>query len=162
MRDRNSGNVGSVTHPFDVPVLGGFRVSSILSDAVQAESGPRTAKPILVAHRTFDTGSTLFCQFSAFNAMRDATTGKPRVTSSWRLLRADGSLVREQGPREVTPDAAGGVVRLYGISLAGLAPGDYALALTVRDDLAVKVVELTEPFTVQPGVGVSPVALMPR
>ena len=28
VRDRNSGRVGSVTHPFDVPVLAGFRVSS--------------------------------------------------------------------------------------------------------------------------------------
>jgi VWFA-related protein len=163
VRDRNSGNVGSVTHPFEVPVLDGFRVSSpILSDAVQAVSAARTAKPILIAHRTFDTGSTLFCQFSAYNAMRDAASGKPRVTSSWRLITRDGALVREQPAREVTPDAAGGIVRLYGISLAGLAPGEYALSLSVRDELGVKVVELKEPFTVQPGVGVSPVALMSR
>jgi hypothetical protein len=163
VRDRNSGNVGSVTHPFDVPALDGFRVSSpILSDAVQAERVAQTAKPILIAHRTFDTGSTLFCQFFAYNAMRDAASGKPRVTSSWRLVKSDGSLVREQPAREVTPDPAGGIVRLYGISLAGLAPGEYALSLSVRDELGVKVVELKEPFTVQPGVGVSPVALISR
>jgi VWFA-related protein len=163
VRDSNSGLVGSVTHFFDVPPLSGFRVSSpILSDAVQAESAARTAKPVLRAHRVFDTGATLFCQFAAFGAMPDAATGKPRVTSSWRLLRADGSLVREQAAREMTPDAAGGLVRLYGISLAGLAPGDYALALEVRDELGVKVVERREPFSVAPGVGISPVALLSR
>jgi VWFA-related protein len=159
VRDRNSGRVGSVTHPFEVPALEGFRVSSpILSDAVHAESGPRTAKPVLLAHREFDTGSTLFVQFSAFGAASDPATGKPRVTSSWRLVRADGSLVRDQVARPIAPDPQGGLVRLYGIALAGLAPGEYALSLEVRDELAIRLVERREPFTVVPGVGVSPVA----
>jgi hypothetical protein len=159
VRDRNSGRVGSVTHPFEVPALEGFRVSSpILSDAVHAESGPRTAKPVLLAHREFDTGSTLFVQFSAFGAASDPATGKPRVTSSWRLVRADGSLVRDQAARPIAPDPQGGLVRLYGIALAGLAPGEYALSLEVRDELAIKLVERREPFSVVPGVGVFPVA----
>jgi VWFA-related protein len=163
VRDRNAGLVGSVTHAFEVPALAGFRVSSpILSDAVQAESAAQTAKPLLLARRTFDAGATLFCQFAVFGAARDAATGRPRVTSGWRLLRADGSLVREQPARELAPDAAGGLVRLYGISLAGLLPGEYALALEVRDEIGVEVVERREPFTVEPGVGISPVALISR
>jgi hypothetical protein len=40
----------------------------------------------------------------------------------------------------------------------GLPPGDYELTLTVRDELAVKAVELREPFTVERAVGVSPAA----
>lgn len=163
VRDRNSGRVGSVTHPFQVPGLDGFRVSSpILTDAVQAESGPRTAKPVLLAHREFDTGATLFVQFSVFGAQKDAATAQPRVTSGWRLERADGSLVRDQAARAMAPDAQGGLVRLYGIALAGLAPGDYAFTLQVRDELALKVVERREPFRIVTGVGVSPVARLAR
>jgi 20S proteasome alpha/beta subunit len=44
---------------------------------------------------------------------------------------------------------------MYGITLAGLAPGAYELVLLVRDELQVKTIELREPFLVERGVGVS-------
>jgi hypothetical protein len=52
--------------------------------------------------------------------------------------------------------ADGRLLRLYGIALAGLSPGDYELTLAVRDELAVKAVELREPFTVERALGVWP------
>jgi hypothetical protein len=72
------------------------------------------------------------------------------------LKRANGTLVREVPARALNPSADGRLLRLYGIALAGLSPGDYELTLAVRDELAVKAVELREPFTVERGVGVSP------
>jgi VWFA-related protein len=156
VRDRTSGRIGSVTHQFDVPPLSGFRVSSpILTDALQTDaSGQTSAKPVVLARRTFLEGATLFCQFSAYGAARDAE-GHTRVSGSWALQRADGSLVREVPATPIGPAADGGLVRMYGIALAGLVPGDYQLILAVRDELGVKAVELREPFTVARGVGVT-------
>jgi VWFA-related protein len=156
VRDRTSGLVGSVTHEFDVPPLGGFRVSSpILTDTLQPESaGQANATPVLLARRTFLGNATLFCQYTVFGAERDPS-GAPHVTGSWALHRSDGTLVREVAPRALAPSPDGRLLRLYGIALAGLPPGDYELALAVRDELAVKVVEVREPFTVERAVGVS-------
>ena len=49
----------------------------------------------------------------------------------------------------------GALTRLYGITLAGLTPGEYELVLLVRDELQLKTVELREPFSVERGVGVA-------
>ena len=157
VRDRNSGRMGSVTHEFEVPVLEGFRVSSpILTDQIQADAaGVAVPKPVLVARRRFASGTTLFCQFTVYNAALAAATRQPQVTATWILRRADGGVVRQSEARTLTPAADGALTRLYGITLAGLAPGDYELVLLVRDELQVKTVELREPFAVERGVGVS-------
>ncbi len=158
VRDRNSGRVGSVTHEFVVPSLGGLRLSSpILSDAVEAERVARTAKPVVVARRTFSAGSTLFCQFAVYGAARDAASGTPRVSGAWTLRRADGTVVRSAPPQPLAPASDGALIRLYGISLANLEAGDYALQIDVRDELGVRAVEAREPFTVEPALGIAPV-----
>jgi VWFA-related protein len=155
VRDRTSGRIGSVTHEFEVPPVGGFRVSSpILTDSLQTDrTGQSTAKPVLLARRTFMEGATLFCQYTVYGAARDSAAA-PHVSGSWALTRADGTPVRQVPPRPITPGADGALVRMYGIALAGLPPGDYELALAVRDELGVKAVEIREPFTVERGVGV--------
>ncbi len=157
VRDRNSGRMGSVTHEFEVPVLEGFRVSSpILTDQIQADAaGVAVPKPVLVARRRFASGTTLFCQFTVYNAALAAATRQAQVSATWVLRRADGGVVRQSESRTLTPAADGALTRLYGITLAGLTPGDYELVLLVRDELQVKTVELREPFAVERGVGVS-------
>jgi hypothetical protein len=163
VRDRASGRLGSVTHQFEVPGLDGFRVSSpILTDQIQADAaGVAVPKPVLVARRAFASGTTLFCQFTIYNAALVASTRQPHVTGTWILRRADGTVVRQSEPRQVTPGADGALTRLYGITLAGLVPGAYELVLIVRDDLQLKTVELREPFRVERGVGVSPAPSSP-
>jgi hypothetical protein len=155
-RDGTSGRVGSVTHAFEVPPLTGFRVSSpILTDALQNDpTGQSPPKPVLLARRTFIGGSTLYCQFTAYGASLDPATRKPRVSGSWVLKRGDGTLVRESAATPLTPAADGNLARIYGISLAGLPPGDYELGLAVRDEIGVKLAELREPFTVERTVGI--------
>ena len=157
VRDRASGRMGSVTHHFDVPALEGFRVSSpILTDQVQADAAGRAVpKPVLIARRAFASGTTLFCQFTVYNAALAASTRQPRVTGAWVLRRADGTLVRQSEVRALTPAPDGALTRMYGITLAGLAPGGYELALLVRDELQLKTVERREPFVIETGVGVS-------
>jgi hypothetical protein len=159
VRDRNGSRVGSVTHTFEVPPLEGFRLSSpILSDAVQADGAAQTARPVLRARRTFSSDTTLFCQFTVYGAMRDAATRQPQVSGSWRLERADGTPVRSAEPRPITPSPDGHLVRLYGISLTGLLPGDYVLVLEIRDELGVRAAQAREPFSVTPGLGIVPAA----
>lgn len=156
VRDRTSGRIGSVTHEFEVPPVGGFRVSSpILTDSLQTDAtGQSASKPVLLARRTFMEGATLFCQYTVYGAMRDSA-GASHVSGSWVLKLADGTLVRQVPARAIAPGADGALVRMYGIALAGLSPGDYELLLAVRDELAVKAVELREPFAVERGVGVA-------
>jgi hypothetical protein len=157
VRDRASGRLGSVTHEFVVPALEGFRVSSpILTDQIQADpAGQAVPKPVLVARRAFASGTTLFCQFTVYNAALQASTRQPQVTGTWLLRRADGTLVRQSEARPLTPSPDGALTRMYGITLAGLAPGAYELVLLVRDELLLTSVEMREPFTVERGVGVS-------
>jgi VWFA-related protein len=157
VRDRNSGRMGSVTHEFEVPPLGGFRVSSpILTDQIQADAAGQTVpRPVLVARRRFASGTTLFCQFTVYNAALLAATRQPQVTGTWVLRRAGGGVVRRSEPRTLTPATDGALTRLYGITLAGLTAGDYELVVLVRDELQVKTAELREPFAVETGVGVS-------
>jgi VWFA-related protein len=156
VRDRNGAAVGSVTHVFEVPPLDGFRLSSpILTDALQTGGGLQPAKPVLLARRTFAAGATLFCQFNVYGAARDAATRLPRVSGRWRLDR-EGTTIRSAEPRPITPSPEGHLLRLYGISLVGLAPGDYELVLEARDELGVRAATRREPFTVTPAVGIVP------
>ena len=157
VRDRRGDRIGSVTHRFEVPSLQGFRMSTpILSDRVETPEGAASPRPVLVAHRAFPADATLYCQFAAYNAAVDPSSGKPRVSSNWRLETADGRLVREHGTRDLTPGPDNGLVRLYGISLSGLPTGEYELVIEVRDEVGVSAVQALEPFTVTPGLGVTP------
>jgi VWFA-related protein len=157
VRDRRGARIGSVTHPFEVPTLQEFRVSTpILSDRIEMLEGQSSPKPVLMAHRTFAADGTLYCQFAVYNAATDPAAGKPRVSSSWRLRTADGRPVRENGPREIVPGPENVLIRLYGIGLAGLPPGDYELVIDVRDDLRVRSLQALEGFTVVAGLGIGP------
>jgi VWFA-related protein len=152
VRDLNSGRLGTVIHEFEVPEVGGLRVSSpVLSDTV--ETGTDGAKrPVLKVRRSFAPGSVLYCQFSVYGAARDEKGSlMPRVTAGYEIRRANGSVFKRSRPTEITPTSVGALLRLHGISLQGAAPGEYDLVLTIRDELAGKTIEVDEPFAVEAG-----------
>ena len=150
VRDMKGGRLGSVIHDFEVPAAGTFRVSSpLLSDEVDKGDGSAAPKPRLRVSRTFAPDAMLYCQFAVYGAQRDPGDGMPRVSAGYEVRRADGSVFKRSPPTPIRPTSLGALLRLHGISLAGAGPGDYALRLTVRDDLAGRVIELREPFAIR-------------
>jgi VWFA-related protein len=152
VRDLNSGRVGTVIHEFEVPEAGTLRVSSpVLSDAVETGTDG-TRRPVLQVRRSFARDSVLYCQFSVYGAARDEKGSlMPRVTAGYEIRRANGSVFKRSRPTEITPTSVGALLRLNGISLQGAAPGEYALVLTIRDELAGKTIEVEERFAVEAG-----------
>jgi hypothetical protein len=106
-------------------------------------------KPVLVVRRSFPAGATVYYQYSVLGAAKGAD-GAVTVTGSHVLRGPGGVVVKQMAPRPIVPGADGGLSRLAGLNLAGLAPGDYDLLLTVRDDVAGQVVERREPFAILP------------
>jgi VWFA-related protein len=148
VRDKRSGRIGSVAHSFEVPTLGDFRLSSpILSDQVEPPTDGSAPKPVLLARRFFPAG-ILYCQYTVFRAQSDGTPPRPRVTGSYKVVRADGSVLRQSAATQVQPTSLGAVMRFMGINLGEAAPGEYELVLTVRDEVAGKSIEDRQPFTV--------------
>ena len=151
VRDRNRRRLGTVTHEFEVVSLEQLRISSpILTDAVQQAEG-RGLAPVLVARRTFPRGGALYCQFDVYGAARDKTTGKPRVSAGYEVRRADGTVARRGEPTPIEPTSLGYLSRMLAMGLAGMPAGDYELVLRVRDEVAGKVQEAREPFTLVTG-----------
>ncbi len=151
VRDRNSGAVGSLTHVFDVPELGGFRLSTpLLSDTLEpkppgSEGRPR---PALLARREFPTGSTLYCSFDVYGAGRDPQSGMPKVLAGFEVRRRDDG-VRRAGvePSEILPTSLGQVSRMIVTSMSGASPGEYEIVLRVKDAVDGRELEIREPFT---------------
>jgi hypothetical protein len=150
VRDKRSGRIGSVAHSFEVPSLGGFRVSTpILSDQVEPATDGGAPKPVLLARRFFPAG-LLYCQYSVFGARKDGDPPRPRVTGAYKIVRADGSVLRAAPPTPIQPTSLGAVMRFMGINLAETPPGEYELVLTVRDEVAGLSVAERQPFTIVP------------
>jgi VWFA-related protein len=146
VRDRRTGALGSVIHSFEVPEPGGWRISSpVLSDAPATESGGR---PRLFASRDFAPGGALYCYFEVYDAARDASTGRPRVSYSYSLVDGNGAVKLAGSPAPVAAGEGGRLARLVEVPLAGVGPGQYELVLNVRDEAAGSARELREPFRV--------------
>jgi VWFA-related protein len=152
VRDLKSGKVGSVVHEFVVPRLGELRVSSpILADELLPAEGAALPRPALLARRTFFAPlGRLYLQYNVYGAARDAVTTQPRVTGAYTLRRSDGTVARRVEPSRIEPTSIGALQRLIGISLQGVAAGEYTLVLAVKDELGAKSLELSEPFTIVP------------
>lgn len=147
VRDRNSGRLGSVTHDFDVPVRRGLGLSSlIVTDTIEvpAPGSDGPPRPVLIVRRLLAPGSTLYYQYSVFNAAR-AASGETRVKAGHVVRRADGTVVKELKPTPLIP-APGGMSRFAGISLAGMPAGEYELVVTVTDEVSGETLEVREPF----------------
>ncbi len=152
VRDKNSGKVGSVMFPFQVPELTAFRASSVtLSDTLQPEPPGEKAKvprPVLLARRTFAPGAELYVQFSVFGAAKDKASGMPKVSAGYQIRAADGTVKGGVPSSTIRPTSLGHLSRLMATTLKGYAPGTYDFSLSVKDEITDKTLEIHEPFTV--------------
>jgi hypothetical protein len=145
VRDARTDAVGSALHTFEVPAPAGLRLSSpILTDVLDTADRPR---PVLKLARRYAAEGALYLQYRVFGAAKDPSAGRPRVTAAWTIRGAAG-VARQDPPSPIEPTSDGTLIRLVGIGLAGLPPGDYALALRVTDEIAGTTAERTEPFTI--------------
>jgi len=150
VRDPGSERLGSLLHTFEVPSATGLRLSSpILTDELERSKIPR---PRLRLDRRYRSGGALYCQYRVFGAAIDATSGKPRVSASYAIVRG-GNVVKEGPPSAIEPTSDGHLLRLLGFGLAGFAPGDYTLALHVTDEVSGESRDVSEPFTIAPAEG---------
>jgi hypothetical protein len=102
---------------------------------------------VLIARRTFPMDAMLYCQYMVYGAARDSASNLPRVTAGYEL-RGAGALFKRAAPTPITPAASGTLRRLHGISLAGAAPGEYELILTVTDELTKRTLITRQAFTI--------------
>jgi VWFA-related protein len=147
--DTTTGRIGTVVHTFEVPDAKAFRMSTpILTAEIEDPEGKR--KPKVALARTYRSGTTLYCQYSVYNA---PPAGKhdwaPHALGSWKL-RLGEEVVREAPPTLIQPAPDGRVTRTLGLSLQGAAPGEYSLEIRVRDEATGREVARTESFTVAP------------
>jgi hypothetical protein len=149
-QELGSRRVGSVMHDFEVPPTSGFRLSTpILTDAVDPASASGSPRPVIVARRSFLAGQVLYCQFRVFGAAPDPTTHKPRVSAGYEIRAASGSVLKRAPRTLITPTSLGAVLRFQGIALPAAAPGDYAITLSVRDEVANRILNVREAFMIE-------------
>jgi VWFA-related protein len=150
VRDKATGRIGTVVHPFEVPDLAQFRVTTpVLSDMRDdTEEGGTGNRLAILARRDFPQGASLFCQFEVYGATRLESSRLPRVSMGYQVRRRDGTLYTQDAPSLINPTPAGALSRMIGFSLDGAAPGDYEIVMRVKDELSGKSLELREPFSV--------------
>jgi hypothetical protein len=152
VRDLASGRIGSVIHDFEVPDPASFRLTSpILADTLESrpDGDSRPPRPVLQVRRSFAPGSRLYAQYSVLGAAKGEATRMPKVSGGYEIRRADGSVLKAAAPTLISPTSLGALLRLHGISLAGVPAGDYELVLRVRDEIAGRTAEVSEPFQVE-------------
>ncbi len=155
VRDKNASKVGTVIHEFEVPDLASWRISTpVLTNVTQpVAKGKENAPPklVLLAHRTFETGSRLFCQFDVYNPTKDKSTGLPKVSAGYTIRRkSDGQVFLKVAPTVIQPTSLGHLSRLVGPPLEGADPGEYEFEINLKDELAGKIMDFKDDFTVSP------------
>ena len=148
VRDRRSGVIGSVTHSLDVPGGGSWRASSpVLSDAVSADLSPQPQHALPLARRTFAAAGRLYCELEVYDPALDKTTGLPRVSAGFAVVRPGGAVERQGALVPIEPTADRRLAQVLTVPLRGLKPGDYDLVLRLEDRVAGRTQELREPFS---------------
>jgi VWFA-related protein len=150
LRDRQGGRVGTVRHEFTVPAFDELRTSTpLLTDAVQPapEGSKLPARPVPVAHRVFASGGQLYYVFEVYGAKRDAG-GSAKVKAGYQLTNGEGTVIATQPAQPLAQGPRGELSQIFTLSLKGVAPGEYAIGLTVQDEVAGKKLEVLDPFTV--------------
>jgi hypothetical protein len=102
-----------------------------------------------VARRAFPLGSVLYCQFGVYGAAADPETKKPRVSAGYEIRAEDGTLLKRAPRTVITPTSLGALLRFQGISLPGARPGPYAITLSVRDEVANRILNVREEFVIE-------------
>ncbi len=151
VRDPATNAVGTVTYEFKVPPLDHLRVSTpVLTDTL-SNTGGAGPVPALLARRTFPTSAQLYCRFDVYGAGK-GRDGLPKVRAGHLLRRRDGEVLGRSAPTLIDPTSLGALARMVQIPRRSGSPGDYALVLTVSDEVTGESRELVEPFTVTPPV----------
>jgi VWFA-related protein len=148
--------VGSVMHDFEVPPSSGLHLSTpILTDVVDpASTASGSPRPVIVARRSFFAGQVLYCQFRVFGAAKDPATQKPRVSAGYEIRAQNGTVLKRSPRTLITPTSLGALLRFQGIALPAAAPGSYAITLSVRDEVANRILNVKEEFMIEnPGMG---------
>lgn len=146
VRDRASRALGSVVHAFDVPDPGAWRVSTpILSDMPGEERGHR---PRMLVSRSFVAGAPLYCYLEVYGGA-EKKAAPPRASLAYALVDARGKTRKSRAASPLDLGPGGVPARLETIPLSGLAPGEYELRLSVRDEASGRTQELREPFVVR-------------
>jgi VWFA-related protein len=149
VRDRKSGNVGSVIASLETPPEDDqWRTSSlVLSDAISSagEGQPQHALP--QARRTFPAAGLLYGEFEVYGAKADEKSGVPRVSAGYAILRKGGKLEREEALAPLEPTHERRFARLVTVPLGRLKAGDYEFVLKLKDEVSGKAHELHQPFT---------------
>jgi hypothetical protein len=159
LKDKATGRLGTVIHDFKVPEIGRFRfrvstpvLSDIRAPTEDEQAGERLA---MIARREFSPEGALYCWLEVFGAARLESSGLPRVTMAYEVRRSDGVLYTRESPSAVRPTSDGAVSRMIGFPLEATPPGDYEIAIRVKDDLTGKAIERREPFTVSAPAGLN-------
>jgi VWFA-related protein len=149
-RDRNNGRVGSLSHDFDVPAPGAFRLSSlVLSDRLRDDPGAASRMPELIARRSFAPSGVLHCRFEVYGALGDPKSGPPNVTAGFALRRSDGRVLAAAPETPVRPGPDGSLARSLGVPLDGAPPGRYEVIVLATDLAAGRTAEMREPLVIE-------------
>jgi hypothetical protein len=152
VRDKTRGRMGTLVHDFEVPDLKPFRVSTpVLSDVREGAAGGTPGDRLaILARRDFPQGGSLFCQLDVYRAVKEETSGMPRVSMSYEVRRSDGTLLTRDAPSLIKPTPEGALSRMIGFSLEDASPGVYELVLRLKDEFSGSRLEWREPFHVTP------------
>ena len=148
LRDRASGTIGSVRHEFEVAEPRAFRITTpIVTDVMQPAAQGQPARPVPVATRTFKAGSRIAAAFEVFGTT-ESGQAPAAVSVSYSLKRPDGTTVASIPPQALKPNSRGQFGVTIGITLPAGATGEHDLALSVRDEQAVRVIDHVEPIEI--------------
>jgi VWFA-related protein len=150
VRDKATGRTGTIIHDFEVPDLKPFRVSTpVLSDLrEESETGIPGDRLAILARRDFQPKGSLYCQVDVYRAVKEESSGMPRVSMSYEVRRSDGTVLRRDPPSLIRPTPEGALSRMIGFSLQDVSPGDYELVLRFKDEFSGSRLESREPFRV--------------
>ena len=149
VRDKSTGRMGTLVHDFEVPDLKPFRVSTpVLSDVREDAVGAPGDRLAILARRDFPQGGSLFCQLDVYRAVKEETSGMPRVSMSYEVRRSDGTLLTRDTPSLIRPTPEGTLSRMIGFSLEDASPGSYELVLRLKDEFSGNRTEWRESFQV--------------
>lgn len=163
VKDLNSGNVGVIRKALVPPRNAGDRMvasSLLLSDFVKLLGeipkdnqmfvlGDVWIRPSL--SRKFTADDALHVYLQLYNAGVDQTTLEPAVTVAYRIIDADGQTVSEvedSSGKSIQFHSGQRVVLIQGFDLKDFQPGQYSIAIQVRDRISDQALELKDRFEV--------------